>query len=289
MAEGLDLPADPDDAGWAHLLVEAARQAGHDRLAVLHEGADGSALLDPVTGSTARRAAIDPDRAARPWARPRATGAGDTIHLAVVDGDRHGRVADPVERRRMGRHLVVPGGAACSSTTGASASRLEPGHPAEYGPGRRPPRTLAPRPAHRSRRVARTPCSGTMGGDSQPQILLQLLARLLRRRPVARPGGGRRPVRPRRPGGSFATWADRGGVRVEVEGQAPPGWAEGLAARGHAVERCAAPPPTVSATPTSSRWRTTTWPAPAIPAPAPGGGRVLTPGIGPVPDRQRAS
>ena len=33
--QGLDLPTDPADPEWAHLLVEAARQAGHDRMRVL--------------------------------------------------------------------------------------------------------------------------------------------------------------------------------------------------------------------------------------------------------------
>ncbi|MEO6317826.1 MAG: gamma-glutamyltransferase, partial [Acidimicrobiales bacterium] len=47
IAEGLPLPEDPDDDGWAHLLVEAARWAGHDRPLALHDGADGRALLDP--------------------------------------------------------------------------------------------------------------------------------------------------------------------------------------------------------------------------------------------------
>src|SRR5262245_54267025 len=55
---------------------------------------------------------------------------------------------------------------------------LDPDHPAAYGPGRRPPHTLAPamvtRPDGRLRAAI-----GTMGGDSQPQILLQLLCRWL--------------------------------------------------------------------------------------------------------------
>ncbi|MGH2858664.1 MAG: gamma-glutamyltransferase, partial [Solirubrobacteraceae bacterium] len=46
IADGLELPA-PDEPGWSHLLIEAARQAGHDRLEVLHEHADAGALLAP--------------------------------------------------------------------------------------------------------------------------------------------------------------------------------------------------------------------------------------------------
>ena len=58
-AEGLDLPDDPGDPLWAHLLVESARIAGHDRPDVLHERADVAAVL---AGAAARRAAIDPSR-----------------------------------------------------------------------------------------------------------------------------------------------------------------------------------------------------------------------------------
>ena len=45
IADGLPLPDDPDDPLWAHLLIEASKQAGHDRPAVLHDAADGDALL----------------------------------------------------------------------------------------------------------------------------------------------------------------------------------------------------------------------------------------------------
>src|SRR5579875_2857624 len=41
------LPDDPADELWAFLLVEAARQAAYDRPAVLHEHADGTALIAP--------------------------------------------------------------------------------------------------------------------------------------------------------------------------------------------------------------------------------------------------
>src|SRR5437660_794013 len=63
IADGLDLPADPDDPLWAHLLVEASRQAAGDRIDVLHEGADGAALVAPERLAP-RRDCIDPDHSA---------------------------------------------------------------------------------------------------------------------------------------------------------------------------------------------------------------------------------
>ena len=60
---GDSLP-DPDDPAWAHLLIEAARLAGSDRHAVLHEAADGSALLtDDRLDAVAAR--FDPERSRR--------------------------------------------------------------------------------------------------------------------------------------------------------------------------------------------------------------------------------
>jgi gamma-glutamyltranspeptidase/glutathione hydrolase len=76
---------------------------------------------------------------------------------------------------------------------------------------------------------------GTMGGDTQPQILLQLLARVL---PAGEsPGRALAAGRWGLTGGAtgFDTWVDRGRVRVKIEGHAAPSWADGLRERGHAV------------------------------------------------------
>ena len=82
LADELDLPADPDDPRWAHLLIEAAKAAGHDRPDVLHDGADGAAL---------RRGDRRPPRRGRPAAglapSARRDGDGDTTYLCTVDGD----------------------------------------------------------------------------------------------------------------------------------------------------------------------------------------------------------
>jgi gamma-glutamyltranspeptidase/glutathione hydrolase len=77
---------------------------------------------------------------------------------------------------------------------------------------------------------------GTMGGDTQPQILLQLLARLLvnRESPARAIAAGRWGLT----GGAtgFDTWVDRGRVRVAIEGHASAAWADGLTGRGHDVD-----------------------------------------------------
>jgi|GEM_PF-6958006 len=53
---------------------------------------------------------------------------------------------------------------------------LVPGHGAEFAPGVRPPHTLVPAMAVRDGQLVSV--FGTMGGDAQPQILLQLIVRL---------------------------------------------------------------------------------------------------------------
>lgn len=121
-----------------------------------------------------------------------------------------------------GSLLFVPGVRVALHNRGSSFS-LRPGHPAEYGPGRRPPHTLAP--------VLLTGAGGaveaalaTRGGHIQPQVLLQLLARAYAHAesPAQAVAAGR--------------WA-LAGERVFLEGHAPDRWFDGLIARGHRVER----------------------------------------------------
>ena len=120
-----------------------------------------------------------------------------------------------------GSQLAVPGTGAVLHNRG-SAFSLRAGHPAEYGPGRRPPHTLSP--------MAITLEDGTLdavlatrGGRSQPTILLQLLARTL--------------AAGEEPGAALAAprfiLTEEG--TVAVEDTAPPAWRRALEAAGHRV------------------------------------------------------
>jgi gamma-glutamyltranspeptidase/glutathione hydrolase len=234
IASGLDLPDDPDEPGWAHLLVEAARQAGWDRTDVLWEGAAGAELVD--AGRLAeRRAAIDPERT-QAISGEAPYQEGGTIGLTVVDGDRMGVSLLQSNAAGFGSHLIVPGVRIFLQNRGIGFS-LVPGHPAEYGPRRRPPHTLSPLVVTDDAGTALVAVAATMGGDSQPQILLQLAARLLAsgQNPGPAVAAGRFALTSARPGTGFDTWAERGRVRVLVEGHAPLAWRSGLAACGHDV------------------------------------------------------
>src|SRR5690606_42072484 len=86
VAGALDLPDDPEDPRWAHLLAEASRVVAADREEVLHEAADGQRLLAPERLAT-RRALVDPDhRGSSPLPRY----PNDTTVLSAGDADLSG-------------------------------------------------------------------------------------------------------------------------------------------------------------------------------------------------------
>ena len=228
IAAGLDLPADPADPQWAHLLIESSRQAAADRISALYEGADGAALVSEHRLAP-RRAAIDPDRACVLAGRYR---AGDTIALCTADGEGMGVSVLQSNASGFGSHLALPGLGIFLHNRGIGFS-LEPGHPAEYGPGRRPPHTLSPL-AVTNPDGSLAAVAGSMGGDGQPQYLLQVLARWLvaDKEPGAAVAAGRWSLRSGQSG--FDTWTAGGDeLEVLIEGHAPAGWSEGLARRGH--------------------------------------------------------
>ncbi len=230
IAEMLNLPTDTTDPQFAHLLIEAARQAAWDRPAVLHELADGNALLDDdrIAG---RAQNIRPDQAAT---LPDTYRKAGTIHLCAVDKNRMGVSLIQSVASSFGSEIVVPGTGIFLHNRGTGFS-LTANHPAELAPGRRPPHTLAPA-------LIRTPAGelhtvlGTMGGDSQPQIVLQMLARLL----VAHESPGTIITSPRwtlkSPGATgFDTWTTKNSPIVTLETHSPSSWALELEAIGHHV------------------------------------------------------
>lgn len=232
LAERLDLPDDPDDERWAHLLIEAATAAGFDRPDALHEHADGQALLATIDH---RLDLIGLEIASR---RPVPGSNGDTTYLCTAGIDRDGRRIGvsliQSNASGFGSHLVEPNTGINLHNRGIGFNLIE-GHPAEFGPGRRPPHTLAPALATQSGRLASV--FGTMGGDAQPQILLQIAARLFHhgQSPTAAIDAARWILHG--PDTGFETWTGDGGPLVHVEGHAPADWVDALAARGHRSEQ----------------------------------------------------
>ena len=207
---------------------EAARWAGHDRPDVLFDGADGAALLaehrlDPM------RAAIDPTRRTAPTATQ---AAGGTTYLCAVDADRMAVSLIQSNAAGWGAGIVVPGTGVFLQNRGIGFS-LQAGHPAELAPGRRPPHTLAPALVTRADGTFAA-VLGTQGGDIQPQILLQVLARLLRH--GESPGAAVTAPRWIVGDGGFFTWTQDGSATTTLEDGSPQTWVDGLDRRGHRVE-----------------------------------------------------
>lgn len=270
VASELGLPEDPDDPAWAHLLAEAARLVGLDRPDVLYEGADGDDLLARdrlglrwAAFDEEKRSVFEPAPAEWRLARARAAAeaeaeieaaaaaaaaaaagpkpaADDTTALCVVDKERMAVSLIQSNASGWGAHIVEPNTGEFLHSRGIGFS-LEAGHPAELAPGRRPPHTLSPAlvtgPDGSTRAVL-----GTMGGDSQPQILLQILAHLL----GGGSGAGRAVEAPRwiLGGGRFDTWTatPHGPDHLTLEQRAPEGWSAGLEERGHRVHHSDATP-----------------------------------------------
>ena len=187
IADQVGIPADPADPLWPHLIAEAGRAASFDRPSVLFDGADGAALLS-LDRLGPRAASIDPDRARvassaepptpRPGRAPLRFPTATPRTCAPSTRDGLGISLTQSNALDFGAHLVAGEHRASSSTivvSGSPSSRAIP--PSTARAGVRPTRlspALVTRPDGSLAQII-----GTMGGDVQPQILLQLLARLL--------------------------------------------------------------------------------------------------------------
>ncbi|HEY0520754.1 MAG TPA: gamma-glutamyltransferase, partial [Ilumatobacteraceae bacterium] len=157
LASRLDLPADPNDVRFAHLLIEAATAAGFDRPDVLSDTADGDELLRTIAG---RSGMIDTDRASNRWAPGR---HGDTTYLCTIDA--HGMGVSLIQSNAagFGSGLAEPSTGINLHNRGIGFN-LREGHAAEFRAGHRPPHTLCPAMATADGSLRAV--FGTMGGDA---------------------------------------------------------------------------------------------------------------------------
>ena len=215
IADQLELPKDLSDPLFIHLLAESALQAGFDRPEMLHEHANGSDLLKE------ERLAPRSNAIRRDQVSSVSTGInpGDTIYLNAVDQNRMGVSLIQSNASGWGALAFMPKTGISLHNRGIGFS-TDPNSPAAYGPGRRPPHTLAPTLVENFDGSLKA-VVGTMGGDSQPQIVLQLLARLLLfgQSPSEALSAPRWRLAGSNPTG-FHTWADPGDVVLELEGSA---------------------------------------------------------------------
>lgn len=178
MLDQLPLGDNPLAPDTIHMEVETKKLAFADRDAFLtdpaHMRIDPGALIAPDYLAQ-RRALIDPAQALSS-AAPGSFG-GDTIYLCAADGD--GNVVSLIQSNYMGfgSGVVVDGTGIVLQNRGAYFS-LDPSSANALAPAKRTLHTLIPSMALRDGRPAMA--FGTMGGDGQPQIHLQVYTAVAR-------------------------------------------------------------------------------------------------------------
>ncbi|PYE85683.1 gamma-glutamyltransferase family protein [Pseudoroseicyclus aestuarii] len=223
MLEGLDLPDHPDDPAQMHLAIEAVKLAMADARAHVADIAAmrwaPEALLDPAYLAS-RAALIDSARAGDPQAG--APTEGGTVYLSVAD--ENGMMVSFIQSNYMGfgSGVVVPGTGISMQNRGAGFT-LEPGHPNEVGPGKRPFHTIIPAFATDAETGAPRMAFGVMGGLMQAQGHVQMALRVLR--------AGQNP----QAAADAPRWRCMGGKKVAVEAGFDPALAEALRALGHEI------------------------------------------------------
>jgi gamma-glutamyltranspeptidase/glutathione hydrolase len=161
-----------DEPSWNHLAIEAMKCAIGERNARFADPAFhdcGIAAKLAADRLATLRATLDPRRA-RATASP--PDRGDTIFLCAVD--ENGGAVSLIESLFMpfGSGIVAEDTGVVLHNRGACFS-VVPGHPNVYAGGKRPLHTLSPPMVLRDGRPELV--FGTMGGDGQPQIQVQLL------------------------------------------------------------------------------------------------------------------
>ncbi len=174
--EQLGAPRDFADPDFHHLLIEAYRAAAWDRSLHLadpdHMTASVDELLHPLR-LTERANALAGESAQWPSPSPL---PGGTAYMCAIDEAGMG-----VSLMQSNFHGIGSGISAGSTgvwlhSRGAGFS-LEPGHPNELAPGKRPAHTLSPSLWTKDGKLSML--LGSRGGDLQPQILAQLAANIL--------------------------------------------------------------------------------------------------------------
>lgn len=225
--EHLEPPRDPDDPRVTHVAVEAYRAVAWERNRVLSDPATASVpadqLLDVET-LHGRAQKIRSDRAAAwpppPWS------PGGTAFLCARD--REGMAVSFIQSNYSG----IGSGRSAGDTgiflqNRGAGFNLEPGHPNELQPGRRPLHTLSPTLWTANGQLALL--LGTRGGQYQPQILLQLAAHHLWSGATMRQAQAR-------PRWLVDGWEQGGAThRVTLERGFSQRAIDGLALRGHSV------------------------------------------------------
>jgi gamma-glutamyltranspeptidase/glutathione hydrolase len=210
-----------DSADSIHLQIEAMKLGLSDAWA--HAADPASMKLTPAQmidpGYLAARAkAIDMKRAQVPG--PGMPREGGTVYLTTAD--ERGMMLSFIQSnyKGFGSGVVVPGTGISLQNRGAGF-RLEPGHPNQVGPRKRPFHTIIP--GFLTRNAQPVMSFGVMGGNMQSQGHVQMVVRLVdyNQNPQACSDAPR--------------WIVNEDHSISVEDSMPAAVREELAARGHRI------------------------------------------------------
>ena len=177
MLEHFDIRAMGRDSALAqHVQIEAMKLAFADLHAHVADPASmrvSAAQLLDVDYLKSRASLIQLDQAAP--ARPGTPGTGGTVYISCAD--RSGLMVSLIQSnfKGFGSGVVVPGTGIALQNRGFGFS-LEPGHPNQVGPRKRPKHTIIP--GFLTRAGQPLASFGVMGGSMQAQGHVQMCSRL---------------------------------------------------------------------------------------------------------------
>lgn len=177
LAERLGIDPDPlgPDAGTlARVFAAANRDRDHHLADAESMLVHPSTLLDDGHLAGLASQVLDALPPASVPKRGHGSGSGDTIALVAADAE--GWAVSLIQSLydSFGSGILEPETGIVAQDRGACFT-LDPGHPNEIAPGKRPFHTLMPVLVHRDGRLVAV--AGSMGGASQPQINAQNLIR----------------------------------------------------------------------------------------------------------------
>ena len=180
--EGFDIAAlGHNSADYLHVVSEAKRIAFADRGTFLadrdHMPKGALSRLISKEYAASRRREIDMHQAAATYSADFAgVDLGDTIYLTAADG--HGNVVSFIQSlfSSFGAGFVA-GDTGITLHNRGYGFTLQPGHPNEIGPHKRPLHTLVPAMLAKNGRPVMA--FGVMGGDNQAQAHAQIVANVV--------------------------------------------------------------------------------------------------------------
>ena len=180
IAEGWDVGAmGSQTAETYHHFIEAMRLAFADAFRYVADPTKSEVptahLLSKKYAAT-RRSLIDPNLAMKTAPYGQVTGGSDTVYITCVDGKGNACSFINSVYNNFGTGMIVPGTGIALHNRGALFS-LEPGHPNELAPNKRPYHTIIPALATKDNELYL--CYGMMGAFMQPQGHLQLIRNMV--------------------------------------------------------------------------------------------------------------